>query len=270
MSGHQRRQSGGQPDNPPRPMPAGTDPAKFPVQAKSRPKELADLLSHKEVMYFDWEHDVGNRQLYYLDGIVAFMRMVRGRRIAFMKEDSLPGQTGTCVDLAVKAVRTETAWTTQADLPWDGGLSANQLRRMRDRKAVVFTKPVYAIVACEHALRALMPSVSPFWVYDYMRITPAVYNIDRFNQDVVSALESSPNGAAKARDLAGLDGLDVLKDLAAGHCVTAMTAYDVADYVNKNVLVPAQQNPVGPVRFKPGRRRLGRKDASPNEEVDIR
>lgn len=182
-------------------------------------------MSHPEVLYTNWDNDAGSRQLYYRFCVISFMRLVRGKRIAFLKEHKLPGQDTTCVDQAIRAVEKDTNWQSEATLiKWNEGLAANQPRRMKNGKAVSFTKAVYAIVACEFALRALRPDISSFWVYDFMRIIPAVYNIDRFDDDIAKAIGQKPNGWAQVRDIAGLDGPALVKDLAKGHCVTAMTA----------------------------------------------
>jgi hypothetical protein len=218
-------------------------------------------------MYDDWENDINNRRLYYLDGIVSLMRIFTKEKITFLKKP-IRGQNADFASMAVRAIQRETEWPKQANFDWSEGISAKQLRSIRSKEPVAFTKVVQAIVACEFALKALRPESSPYWVYDYMRVVPAVYNIDKFNRDTVSQILETPNAAVNIQKIAGPYGVDVCRDLADGGCVTSMTAHGLAEYITKNGTGPDCQ--VGPVRFKPGKKRLGQAQASSNEDVIIR
>ncbi len=248
----------GVPDNPPAAYPATgrTDPASYPVALKQRPINIADLLSHREVIYPNWELDVGTRRLYYVDGIVAFMRLLKVTQIVFLKDDGHIGK-------AVATVKHDTEWIDQANLRWAEDVAANQLRRVQQRMAVSFTKAVYTIVACEHAI-ASHGIASYLWPYQYMRIVPAVYNIDKLNKETLAGLLNKPNARANLEHIAGTSYAELLKELVDGSCTTAKTAHELASFFGQHPDLG-----IGPVRFKPGRRRLGRRDASAIEEVEI-
>ena len=57
---------------------------------------------------------------------------------------------------------------------------------------------------------------------------------------------------------------ELLDDLATGRTVTRGTAEKICDYVNNNTSLDEE---VGPVRFTPGRQKLGKGRASDNEVV---
>jgi hypothetical protein len=221
-------------------------------------------------MYPNWEHHVDGRQLYYVTGIISCLRLFPNKRIKFLKEEALPSHSKSAVDLAVEAVLKDTDWPNQALFDWDQEVSAAQLRRVRDPRAVGFTKAVHTIVACEFAISALRPDVSRYWVYDYMRIIPAVYNIDDLTQESITEILNAPNSAAQLRLAAGPDGVDVLTDLRDGACVTGETAVKLTNYANDFVLAPKNKKLIGPVRFHPGKNKLGRRGASSNEYIGIR
>ena len=251
-------------DNPPKDT-TGFDPAKLPVRAVRRPASLRDLLTNTDVLYSDWDYDVGNRRLYYVTGIVRFMKLFNTRRITFLKESESLDRNLSFIDQALNVVTEETSWSREASFSWLEPVAANQLRKIRNKSPVPFTKAVHTIVACELALKEMRPDMSQYWVYDYMRIIPAVFNIDGFSEDAVKSVLRTPNGLINVRNIAGFDGEQVLHDLAAGHCVTSKTAFPLARYISG--YVPDAK--IGAVRCKPGRKRLGRGDASVYEDVII-
>ena len=120
-------------------------------------------------------------------------------------------------------------------------------------------------MACEIAIRALRPDVSEYWVYDYMRIIPAVYSIDGLKAEHIPTLLAGRDSHRNLQTIAGPDYLNLLKDLAEGHCVTAQTAYALERYIRTD-----SDLDIGPVRFRPGKKRLGCRDASSAEQVSLR
>lgn len=248
----------GIPDNPPaaHPNQARGDPASYPILLQTRPSAIVDLLSHREVIYPGWEVDVGTRPLYYVDGIIAFMRLLRVTQIVFLKDDRY-------LDKAMKTVEHDTDWRNQVNLRWSEDVAANQLRRIQQRRAVSFTKAVYTIVACEHAIES-SGITSPLWPYQYMRIIPAVYNIDKLNKETLTALLAKPNARANLESIAGANSLDILKEVIEGGCITAKTAHELSAFFSHHPDVG-----IGGVRFKPGKKRLGKKNACTTEEVEI-
>lgn len=238
------------------------DPATYPVKTTERPRDFAALLTHTEVMYPDWEHDIEKRHLFYVQGIVSFMRIFRNNRITFLKDDNF-------ADKAQEIILNETDWPQQIALRWDESLSANQLRRIRSKEAVYIQKTAQTLVACEIAIRQLRPEISPFWVYDYMRVIPAVYNIDRFNPDRLKSISDVyPNLQKNILHASSQEDVQVLHDLSNGNCVTGSTARTIKDYIDKHCTADPD-HAVGDIRFKPGRRFLGQKDASRHEYVEI-
>jgi hypothetical protein len=227
-------------------------------------------VSHQQVLSpHDWDYQVKNRKLFYVSGVATFLRLFPSRKIKFLKEEKLPGLNKSATDLAIETVQSETTWQSQALLNWEEGLATSQLRRVREPGAVGFTKAVHTIVACELAIRAFCPDVSQYWVYDYMRMIPAVYNIDNLSQAAVDQIMKAPNSAVQLRKIAGPDGVDVLSDLRSGQCVTAKTAHLLVAYANRYILGPSGQSQIGPVRCRPGKRKLGTKNASEHEYVDV-
>ena len=121
-------------DNPPAEVSSlGVHPASYPVHGTHRPGKLRDLLSDTEVMYDNWDEHVRNRRLYYVDGIVAFMQMFPERRITFLRSEGH-------IAKAIESVKSQTTWTEQANFRWSDDVASNQLRHIRARDPVAFTK----------------------------------------------------------------------------------------------------------------------------------
>lgn len=257
----------GQTDNPRLQHPVdangvASNPANYPVISKQRPDFVSSLLTHQEVVYSDWEYDIENRQLFYVQGISTFLRLFPGSRVTLLK-------TGGYIDSAEEVIRRDTAWPEQIALKWDEGVAANQLRRIRGNDAVYLQKAVQTVVACETMLKARRDDMSPYWVYDYMRIVPAVYNIDGFNEKKLLLLESAyPNLKPNILNAARQTDAELLDDMAAGWCVSGETATLVKDYLDKHCRQNIDHS-VGGVRFHPGKKRLGRKHASKHESLDL-
>jgi hypothetical protein len=215
------------------------------------------LLSHTEVVYQNWDIYVAERRLFYLDGIISFMRMFPETGITFLKEEGYISQ-------ALAAVKSDTPWHAQANLKWSEDVAANQLRRIKAGAPVAFTKVAHTIVACELALAKT--GIAPrFWVYDHMRIIPAVYNIDRLNDTIVEQIKQRPNAKTHLQSIAGSDYTEVLNEMVQGYCVTSETAHKLEDFIR---LDPSIE--VGSVRFRPGKKRLGKLHATAFEQVPLR
>jgi hypothetical protein len=226
-----------------------------------RPTRLADLIATPDAIYSDWPNDVKGRSLYYVDGIVGFHRIFGPEKITFLKEKSY-------VDRAAKIIVEKTTWGKEvAPISWsvEDSVAANQLRRMRDKEPVHFTKAVQTIVACELALTELRPNLGADWVYTNMKIVPAVCWIEQLTEGLLA--QHAKNDTREALSKVTGRGFEVLQDLAKGHCVTYETAAALLEAVNNTIF---KDNRIGPIRFKPARKGLGRRDASGAEEVTLR
>ncbi len=104
-----------------------------------------------------------------------------------------------------------------------------------------------------------------------MKILPATYNIDGFNSEALDELRRKiSNFDLTVLSNTGQKSKSLLDNLAGGSCVTRKTARAIRSktlqlletYKNINV-------DIGDVRGRPGKKRLGHKNATTTEVVDL-
>jgi hypothetical protein len=178
-------------------------------------------------------------------------------------------------------------WVEQ--FPSDWYTSATQLYPDQRSKPKTFSRAATIIVALEMLAQERKPDLN---VYDYLRILPAFYFIDRFDQQRLNALTAhfdSLDYLARDKLLAGnadassfakvclrqigqenSDGL--LDQLVAGFCVTKSVAESLCDFVNTHFPLDLHVGPVCHAGDEDmgSSGALGRKNAAPALRVPKR
>lgn len=238
-------------------------------QPPSRPTQVEDLLREPIVeaisagatvpigeCYRDWDRDHGERTQFYVSGYLEFLRTRAVKDTKQLYE--------RFADEALSAVPTEWKRTIGKGNVWQE-IAQNQFRAARNGKAIYVQKAAIVLLAAEHAVDAALKSgrnLAKFKagadVYKVLRIVPACYNIDGFNENFLARLNESTikSIADKAKQPVAL-----LHDLARRQTVTAATAISVLE-------AASSFGPIGPARGRPGRN-LGTKSASENELLDL-
>lgn len=232
-----------------------------------RPQNVVELLS-EDVTYPGWETDSAGQPRFYVRGITWGLRACRTHNVSDFRDHFPDG---------VKIVLDETDWSDQLtaqaqdkktyDSGWKEVPAYNQaLRGVHRRLPVVFFKAVQLLAIFEAKIRSSgNESVDPLEVYHRMHIEPATFNVDRFNVERLAELRALDKGF-DGKILAHCEQIepDLLDDVARGQTVTRGTAEKICDYVNNHTEI---EDEVGPVRFTPGRKKLGKGRASDNEVV---
>lgn len=232
----------------------------------NRPSKVTSLLT-EDVTFKGWEKESASKPRFYIRGVTWAMKALGSYEVSALKPFF-----GEAVDI----ITNDTDWPDQViatpqdrktySSGWAEKPSYNQaLRALNDRQPIVFFKAVQMLVAIEAALRDKQEKVDPMAVYEHMRIQPACYNIDNFNQSTLESLRNEvPDFNWKALDAIDQNHVELLEDLAKGSTVTKETAETLKRFVDD---LSETTILLGEVRFQSGRRALGKKKASRFERV---
>ena len=217
--------------------------------------------------YEDWLLDHAGKAKFYVSG--------------FRKIRSITRQTGAKFFHSFAAE----ALDLGDEIGWTGELPDGQWRVAsynQFRKAMILNEPMYVelaaqvILACECALQSLIDSDkyggSSLDVYEMMKIVPACFNIDSFNENTLQVLRTElVNYDATILAYSGQNARHLLDVLAAGNCVTRKTARSVRWQTLKMLEPVANQLDleIGDVRGRPGRKKLGTLNATTMEIVEL-
>jgi hypothetical protein len=154
---------------------------------------------------------------------------------------------------AQQAIADQTNWRTQ--FRFDYQSSHTQIFPGKQRLPKLFGHAATIIVAMEFAAAEIEPGYN---VYDYLRILPAQYFVDRFDAAVRERLMQSHN-AMNVADRAAKFGAeraersfdevclwkidqehstDLLQQITSGYCVTKYTAEKLAEFINEHYPEP--------------------------------
>lgn len=247
-------------DQNPRRTSDDADPRNDEVIANSRPGDFKELLSHTDFAVPGWQaHFTGNR-FFYLEGVGAALRLFQTDSAAFLKNEGY-------MDEAVLQPELQEDWSIQSGVNLTPRVSLPRTRNIKDLAPTHFQKSVACMVAIELALEDKVRGISPFWVYDYMRIKPAVYNIRKFGKDKLELLRNDYQGFDDdVVEAAGQNHAQLLDDLATGKSVTYPTAARIKQYLDENC-AESDEHVVAEIRHAPGRQGLGVGPASDFEVV---
>jgi len=252
------------------------------AKSKSQPEpikrpNLSELLAHSirkadsgndgsADSYGDWLLDHAKKPRFYLAG--------------FTKVRSATRQTDAkyfyaFAERAIEIAQSE-GWHKEIDGAFLTPASYNQFRN-----AAILQRPMYF----EHAAQVLLTFECALAaaiergryagelsdVYDMVRILPACYNLDGFNAKAVESLRAGiPNFDVTVLSNMGQKSKSLLDNLAGGSCVTRKTARALRDKV-LNLLTSYKKIDVdiGDVRGRPGQKKLGHKNATTAELVEL-
>jgi hypothetical protein len=179
-------------------------------------------------------------------------------------------------DDAVK-IASEQGWADEMDGALKRAASYNQFRNVINLfRPMFFGHAIQVILSCEcaleEAIRKERYTGNPVDVYGMMKVIPACYNIDGFNEEALKELRDGIDDF----DLAVLSGTgqrsaNLLDLLADGHCVTRKTARIVRaktlELLDAHPKVKVKVG-IGDVRGRPGKK-LGRKGATTGETIEL-
>lgn len=233
------------------------------VEAKIRPESYRSILSDYDFADRAWNMVFGEGRFFYLLGIDDAMRLLQENSTGFLKSNGYLDEV-----IHHNLLRT---WSDQSGIPLDKPISLVRARELSANRPDFFYKCCESLVAFELAFQnseRLAGRVSEYWVYDYMRVVPAVYNIRGFNSEKLRQLRSRVDDFdRKALEACKQTDSALLDDLANGKTVTRSTALQLKYFVD-NFCVPVDGQELGEVRSRPGRRGLGIGPASIHELID--
>lgn len=237
------------------------------MQKYERPEKVTDLLT-EDVTYPGWENESASQPRFYIRGLTWGLRAAGTLNVSDFRPH---------FDEGIQIILGETSWSQQFPAQaqdkktfssgWREAPAYNQaLRAIHRRLPVFFFKAVQMLAIFEATIRANPDSeVEPLMVYQRMSIEPAVFNVDRFNCEILVELRNMDQDFdSKILEHINQIEPDLLDDLAAGKTVTRRTAEALCEYINKYTKVSRS---VGPVRFVPGRKKIGKGRASENEVI---
>ena len=251
-------------DTQPRARSNNINPLSDVVRTTTRPLDYREFLSERDFAESPWNTNFGAERFFYLTGVTDAMRLLQEHSATFLK---LKGHLDDILgddDLA--------RWAMQSGVPLNRPIKRERAGEIAVPRPTFFYKCVECLVAFESAFAAsehLKGKISPFWVYDYMRVVPAVYNIRKFNAEHLEMLRREYDGFNQlALNAIGQNEEAILDDLANGQTVTRPTAYRLHQFINAHCTAAAEHK-VGEVRSRPGRRKLGIGPASINEVFEL-
>lgn len=239
------------------------DPRSDPVHTTERPLDYRDLLSDRDFAEQPWNTNFGTERYFYLTGVADAMRLLQEPSATFLKTRKYLDDILGSDDLE--------RWAMQSGVPLDQPVKRERAGEIVIPRPTYFHKCVKCMVAFELAFERserLKGKVSKYWVYDYMRIVPAIYNLRGFSAEKLSALRRDhDNFNARASDAMRQPDEQVLDDLAGGHTVTRLTASRLKRFVDEHCS-ESEEHRVGEVRTRPGSRGLGNGLATTHELVE--
>lgn len=232
-----------------------------------RPQSIIELMT-EDVSYPGWETDSAARPRFYLRGVTWAFRACQTFDVSDFRFFS---------DQGVDIIRRETDWESQIPAApqnkksfsngWYEPPAYNQMLRAMGRgKPVVLFKAIQMMAIIEAALKsARRNDISPSDVYRNMYIEPAVYNIDRFTPKFLSECrEKDARFDYEILSFTGQVDPEVFDDLASGKTVTRRTAELTVEFLNRRSDLAFD---IGPIRFTPGNKKLGKGRATENEVI---
>lgn len=230
------------------------------VECKQRPEHYTALLSNPEFAETPWTSDFGDGRFFYLAGVNDVLRLLKQTGAGFLKTDGYLDRIHNQPDMLQD-------WSDQSGLALNRAISLVRSREIPEPLPTVFYKCVECMVGFELAIAAnkeLSDRISPFWVYEYMRIIPAVYNVRAFNSGKVEALRAiDERFDEKALEAIGQSEVRLLDELANGKSVTLRTATLLKEFVDATYPDLSLKE----IRDRPGRKGLGGGPASELEEM---
>lgn len=247
----------------PRKRSSALDPLNDPVETVDRPLDYRDLLSDPDFADSPWNTSFASERYFYLTGVADAMRLLQENSASFLKLRGYLDDLAQDPDLE--------RWSMQSGVALDQPIKRERAAEIAVLRPTYFYKCVECLVAFEQAFRGsikLKDRVSPYWVYDYMRVVPAVYNLRGFNRETLQFLRVTYNDFNR-RALAAMDQHEdeLLDDLADGKTVTRPTALRLKHFIDTEC-PGGDEHAIGQVRNRPGRRGLGRGPASWLEIVE--
>ncbi len=220
---------------------------------------------YDEQSYPDWQLDHRHAARFYVGGFYTLRSITRrtdAKYYYLFAQDAIE-------------IAREEGWDEQMD-GFTRPASYNQFRNVISlSRPMFFENAAQVIVSCELALADAIQRGRYYGnktdIYKMMKIIPATYNIDAFNESALERLRSEiDNFNSTVLAYAGQRSRHLLDHMSQGYCVTRRTARQIhlktLEILKSN---PSIENYIGDVRGRPGKKRLGRKSATTSEDVEL-
>lgn len=245
----------------PRLLSSPVDPYSDPVRSIARPHDYRAFLSETDFAERAWNTSFGADRFFYLTGVTDAMRLLKQNSGSFLKIRGYLDAVLGDHDLA--------RWSDQSGVRLEQPIKRERANEITVPKPTYFYKCVECLVAFELAFAdQLKGKMSPYWVYDYMRVVPAVYNLRKFNNEKLALLRREYEGFDRlALNAMRQHNEELLDDLSNGKTVTRPTAFRLKHFID-TYCTAAEEHTVGEIRSRPGNRSLGEGPATIHESVE--
>lgn len=169
--------------------------------------------------YGGWESDQLGRPRFFLKGVKqlsSFLHTYEMKKYFELRDD------------AKALLMQRPGWTLVAPGILEP-IAENQFNRAKNEDAITFERAVVIIAAFEvryaHAIAAGHVSGTAYDVYERLKIVPACYHLENFNEAALKAIEAGHPQALRTLTLAAKhNDTRLITDLTTGRCVTKETA----------------------------------------------
>lgn len=201
------------------------------VETIARPKSIYQLFTENNFAIPGWQNNFAKRtdKYLYIEGVGVALRIFQHDSARFLKEERF-------FDEAIKQaeLKREGSWSCQSGVTLDKPVSLIRAGEIEAGTPHNLQVLIVFIMALELALEEYSIGISKYWVYDYIRLRPAVYNIKQFY----------PNKLKKLRDrfrhfdecaiaYCRQDSADFLDELSKGCTATYKTVFLLKEYIDK-------------------------------------
>ncbi|QYA04522.1 RNA-binding protein [Rhizobium sp. B21/90] len=197
------------------------------AQTRETYPSIQELFSHTlapepfdaEDNYGGWESDQLGRPRFFLKGVKqlsSFLHTYEMKKYFELRDD------------AKALLMQRPGWTLVAPGILEP-IAENQFNRAKNEDAITFERAVVIIAAFEvryaHAIAAGHVSGTAYDVYERLKIVPACYHLENFNEAALKAIEAGHPQALQTLTLAAKhNDTRLITDLTTGRCVTKETA----------------------------------------------
>ncbi len=158
---------------------------------------------------------------------------------------------------------TQKGWGISA-LPWGQTFHPRQLGAAYRQEAISYDKAAQVILTCALAMQSTGGALGADWVFDNLRIQPALYLIRGYDKTTIERMRADPRGVGffeYLRQQCGQEHVGVFVDMANGFLVTR----NLAEEAQKLMTEAFTEFDIGTLAVPA---RGGRFQASPHEKLD--
>ena len=216
------------------------------------PTSPLELLTER-VTYEGWEYWAQRRQRFYVTRAFGVLEMSP-------VQNSMLELYRYWMD-AQKEIQNSAGWQA-INFSWHSNIAYSQFLRVARGRPLLFDKAAKVVATAIYACSRWSRDVSQAERAKAVRIVPAVFFIEGFDEKVLREVRARDGGLSRVMNGTG-QSERLLVDMTRGFCVTRRTADSVL--LEVNALLPGQQHLM--VEYRPGGSRLGSLGASEEERL---